>query len=187
MVALSDGLMGPGHVEVRRDEAQAAADVLDCELHLLGLTDGNLAANAETVQPIEAILNDIRPDIIYTHAEDDSHQDHRATASAVISAARNYTTILHYQSPSTRKYHPQLFVGLEQQDLDQKIAALSAHASQVETSARVDIDAVRAAAAYWGTQARTPLAEPFEITRALFGFNPKSSPIHWSPEGVTPE
>ncbi|MFI0433595.1 MAG: PIG-L deacetylase family protein [Candidatus Nanopelagicales bacterium] len=187
IAAMTDGLMGPGHVELRRAEARAAADELDSELRLLGLPDGSLSASAQTVQPIEAIINEINPDIIYTHAEDDSHQDHRATASAVLSAGRNSQTILHFQSPSTRRFHPQLFVGLETVDLERKIAALDAHASQVANSSRVDIEAVQAAARYWGTQARTFMAEPFEITRALFGFSPDRPKVHWSPEGVAPE
>jgi LmbE family N-acetylglucosaminyl deacetylase len=187
ILTMTDGLNGPGAVDLRRSEAAAAAESLDCELRLLGLSDGELVANAATIGPIEQVINEIKPDIIYTHAEDDSHQDHRATASAVLAAGRNSTTILHFQAPSARKFFPQLFVGLEQEDLDRKVEALKMHSSQVSNSARVDLSAVAASASYWGSQARTELAEPFEVTRALFGHRRDHVTLRWTPDGTRAE
>ncbi|MCB0914859.1 MAG: PIG-L family deacetylase [Actinobacteria bacterium] len=185
MVCVTDGMLGPGEVAKRQSEAHKAAKILGADLRMLGLSDGATNPDASMVRPIEAILDEYHPQIIYTHAEDDSHQDHRNTASAVISAARNYTTILNFQSPSSRNFSPQLFVGLEPKDLKRKKRALRAHSTQVSNSARVDLSAVDAAAHYWGSQARTTMAEPFEVTRALFGFHPSGRIVRWSPDGFS--
>jgi LmbE family N-acetylglucosaminyl deacetylase len=172
MLVMTNGLMGPGAVEMRQQEARAAAEVLHAEIVFGGLQDGSLDASVDAVNIIERVLDDVQPLVIYTHAVDDTHQDHRNTAAAVLSAARNYASLLHYQSPSTKHFDPTIFAGLDQVDLDRKIMALEAHTSQVANSKRVDLEAITASAKYWGNKARTTLAEPFVPDRVLFHNNP---------------
>lgn len=172
MLVMTNGLMGPGAVDMRQAEAKAAADVLGAEIRFGGLQDGKLDSGPEAVQIIEAVLEEFQPLVIYTHAADDTHQDHRNTCAAVLSAARNFPTIVHFQSPSTRTFNPTAFAAIRQEDLDRKIMALQAHESQVANSRRVDLDAIAAGARYWGNKGRTHLAEPFEVDRILFQDNP---------------
>lgn len=163
MLVMTFGQSGPGDAD-RRGEAVAAARYLGADVVFGGLEDLTVTTQAETVRLIESVIDDVEPTLIYTHAESDSHQDHRATAAATISAARQRPSVLHYQSPSSRAFHPSLFVDIES-SLEAKEAALALHASQVEGSAMVDLESQEVVAAYWGRQARCRYAEPYEVTR----------------------
>lgn len=167
LLVMTAGQAGPGDVSSRPAEAQAAANALGAQIVFGGLTDGELDPCRETVSVIEAVLNGFRASVLYTHSEDDAHQDHRAVAEATLSAARDLATIFHYQAPSSHSFQPTMFVPLEEKDLRIKLDALNKHASQVKNSRRVNFEAVQAAALYWGTPASTKLAEGFEITRAF--------------------
>lgn len=173
MLVMTNGQSGPGNVEGRLEEARSAAEVLGAQIIFGGLYDGEVAPSRETVGIVETVITAKSPTIIYTHGEDDSHQDHRNVCQATLSAARNVATVLHYQSPSARRFHPQFFVALDDEAIHVKLEALNRHSSQVENSARVSFDALDAAARYWGVQARTRYAEAFETSRALL--NPTSA------------
>src|SRR5215218_854977 len=79
--------------------------------------------------------------------------------------------VLHFQSPSTLAFNPTVFVDVTAH-LSGKLAALRAHASQVELSAMVEPDAVVASARHWGAQARIGFAEAFALTRMVLDLAP---------------
>ena len=79
--------------------------------------------------------------------------------------------VLHYQSPSSLQFSPSVFVDVTAY-LSGKLAALKAHATQVEMSAMVEPDAVVAAARYWGANARVGYAEAFAPTRVVLDLVP---------------
>ena len=79
--------------------------------------------------------------------------------------------MLHYQSPSTLSFTPTVFVDVTAH-LTGKVAALAAHATQVEMSAMVEPDAVVASARHWGAQARIGYAEAFAPTRLVIDLMP---------------
>ncbi|WP_091239120.1 PIG-L deacetylase family protein [Klenkia soli] len=173
VLVLTGGEAGPGTAN-RFDEQRAAAHSLGASLRWGGLTDCTLTPDAATVRLIEGVIEETQADLVYVHAADDSHQDHRAAAAAARSAGRRLSRVLHYQSPSTLTFHPTVFVDVTA-FITGKLAALKEHASQVELSAMVEPDAVEATARYWGSQARIGYAEPFEPTRMVFDLAPISS------------
>jgi len=77
MLVLSDGGNGPGTAD-RWAEQDAAARVLDAGLVWGGLTDCGLVPDAATVTLVEKVINAVGADVVYVHAPEDSHQDHRA-------------------------------------------------------------------------------------------------------------
>ena len=81
------------------------------------------------------------------------------TPLPTLSAARRMSRVLHYQSPSTLAFTPNLFVDVTAY-LTGKLAALRCHASQVDLSAMVEPDAVVASARHWGAQARAVRKRP---------------------------
>ena len=129
--------------------------------------------DSATVRLIEQVIEATRADLVYVHAPEDSHQDHRAVAAATLGAARRLSRVLHYQSPSTLTFTPTVYVDVTAY-LSGKVAALSAHASQVEMSAMVEPDAVVASARHWGSQARIGYAEAFQPTRLVLDLAPVS-------------
>ncbi|KHD74063.1 PIG-L deacetylase family protein [Actinoplanes utahensis] len=160
MLVVTGGQNGPGVTAGRRREAEAAARSLDCLLLWGSLQDCAVTADATTIALIERAIGESEADVVYVHAPDDSHQDHRAVAAATLSAARHSRRVLHYRSPSTTRFEPTVFVDISAH-LDRKIAALSCHRSQVENSAMVDPEVVAASARHFGAQARVRYAEAF--------------------------
>src|SRR3954453_7644151 len=174
MLVMTGGENGPGDDAVvvgRRAEQELAARTLGAELLWGGLLDCSLVADAATVTVVERAIRQTDAEIVYVHAPDDSHQDHGATAGAALSAARRLSRVLHYQSPSTLTFSPTTFVDVTAY-LSGKLAALGAHASQVEMSAMVEPDAVVASARHWGAQARIGYAEAFTPTRMVIDLAP---------------
>jgi LmbE family N-acetylglucosaminyl deacetylase len=174
MLVRTGGENGPGDdsaVVGRRAEQEEAARTLGARLLWGGLRDCTLTPDATTVAVVERALRVTDAEVVYVHAPDDSHQDHRATAAATLSAARRLSRVLHYQSPSTLAFSPTTFVDVTAY-LTGKLAALGAHASQVEMSAMVEPDAVVASARHWGAQARIGYAEAFTPTRMVLDLSP---------------
>jgi LmbE family N-acetylglucosaminyl deacetylase len=174
MLVMTGGENGPGDASAvvgRRAEQEQAARTLGAQLLWGGLRDCSLVADAATVAVVERAIQQIEAEVVYVHAPDDSHQDHRATAAAALSAARRLSRVLHYQSPSTLSFSPTAFVDVTAY-LSGKLAALGAHASQVELSAMVEPDAVVASARHWGAQARIGYAEAFAPTRMVIDLAP---------------
>jgi LmbE family N-acetylglucosaminyl deacetylase len=169
LLVMTGGENGPGdggRPSLRRREQEAAARVLGARLFWGGLTDCQVTADSATISVVERVLADTGADIVYVHAPQDSHQDHRAVADAVLSAARQMSRVVHYQSPSSLGFAPTVFVDVTG-SLSGKLAALRAHASQVTASSMVEPDAVVATARYWGAQARVGYAEAFAPTRLV--------------------
>lgn len=170
ILVMTGGENGPGNLQEiigRRYEQEAAANLLGAELLWAGLFDCEVRADSQTVGLIEGVIADVGADVVYVHAPDDTHQDHRAICAATLSAARRSCRVLHYQSPSTLAFAPTVYVDISEH-LAGKLAALACHRSQVEQSAAVEPDVVAAQARYWGAQARITYAEAFAPTRLVW-------------------
>jgi LmbE family N-acetylglucosaminyl deacetylase len=174
MLVMTGGENGPGNsdqVSGRPAEQLMAARTLGATLRWGGLTDCAVPTDSSTVAVVETVLHETGAELVYVHAPDDSHQDHRAVAQATLAAARRLPRVLHYQSPSTLAFTPTLFVDVTAH-LTGKLAALRCHASQVDLSAMVEPDAVVASARHWGAQARIGYAEAFAPTRMVLDLSP---------------
>ena len=167
MLVLTGAQNGPGTNADRRAEAEAAARALDCLLVWGRLMDCAVSSDTATIAAIENVISGVAADVVYVHAPDDSHQDHRAAAAATLSAARHSSRILHYGSPSTVRFEPSLFVDISAH-LNRKLTALSCHGSQVDGSAMVDPEVVGASARHFGALARVRYAEAFAPARFVW-------------------
>lgn len=88
-------------------EGKKAAEILGAKLKTLTFPTKDVPYNSKSVEILDEIFNEYQPDIILTHWPHDTHQAHRTTALASISAARYFNTILMYEPmmPSGRSYH----------------------------------------------------------------------------------
>src|SRR3954466_3301372 len=178
MTGGENGPTGSGRDGSRGREQKRAAEILGAGLRWGGLRDCAVTADSSAIDVVEQAIRETEAELLYVHAPDDSHQDHRAVAAATLSAARRLSRVMHYQSPSTLTFSPTVFVDVTAQ-LSGKLAALGAHASQVELSAMVEPDAVVASARHWGSQARIGYAEAFSPTRMVFDVvGPRSTPVN---------
>ena len=155
----------------RFDEQRRAARILGAELHWGPFVDGEVVFGPELVRTIDEVIDASGADVVYTHAADDSHQDHRATSQASLAAGRRLSSILFYETPSTQRFQPTVFIDV-QDEIDSKVALVHSHASQVERDGPLDMDALVAQARFRGSQSRSTYAEGFEVARFLWGMSP---------------
>ena len=174
LMVMTEGQEG-GEGEIRRQEQEAAAELLQCErLFWGGYVDTEIPVSQKIIQRIEDVIAEVDPAFIFVHHGDDTHQDHRNLAAATITATRYTRNVLFYEGPTTQNFTPTVFVDIGDV-LDEKIDALKAHASQVSKTNIGDLsvlDLARAAALFRGTQSRVKNAEGFMPLRLFINVGP---------------
>lgn len=90
----------------------------DTDIDLVGLIDR-----------LEKVIKDVEPDYIFTHYPEDTHQDHRIVSKATLSACRNRSNLLYYETISTLNFQPSLIVGIDKA-MSFKLDAVASHVSQ---------------------------------------------------------
>ncbi|KHE91394.1 MAG: PIG-L family deacetylase [Candidatus Scalindua rubra] len=167
MLVLSKGGKG-GDSNVRQKEQEKSARILGAEkLHFGKHMDTEIVQNQELITEIEDFLKDIKPDFIFVHYLDDTHQDHRNLSNSTISATRYVHNVLFYEGPTTQNFTPNVYVNITS-TLDKKIECLEAHDSQVSKT-NIEglsiIEAARSTAHFRGIQGRVNYAEAFNSLR----------------------
>jgi LmbE family N-acetylglucosaminyl deacetylase len=148
----------------RRAEQQDAASNLGVRLRWGGFEDGSVPDGPDAITVIDDAIAASGAETLYTHALHDTHQDHRATATASLAAARRLPTVLQFETPSTQGFEPAIYVDVAD-TLEQKMVALRSHLSQVLRPGPVDLEAIEAQARFRGFQGRIRYAEAFEAAR----------------------
>jgi LmbE family N-acetylglucosaminyl deacetylase len=153
-------------------EEESAAKILGAKLINLGFKTKEVPYSAESVEAINEIIDKYEVDIIYTHWYHDTHQDHRRTTQAVLSAGRYVKDILMYEPeyPAGRSYsgfHNQYYVDITS-TFELKMEALKRHESQIKKYGDKFLEAVEARARHRGYEIGDKYAECFEVLR-LFG------------------
>jgi LmbE family N-acetylglucosaminyl deacetylase len=139
---------------LRQQEQRAAGAILGATGYtFLGHPDGRLVATVELRLQIARVIRQVRPDVVltsdprfYYNGWYINHPDHRAAGEATLAAVMPLANTL-LAAPELRAEglephdvrevylaipdQPTRFVPLEPGDLDRKIAAMRAHASQV--------------------------------------------------------
>lgn len=155
-----------GNSSSRRREAMKGAEFLGInKVEIMDFPDTKLDNFVlEISKEIETVVNELKPDIVFTHSIHDIHQDHRAVHYATLRACRNLSTILCYESPSiTQHFRPDVFVNIEQY-IDIKIESIRKHEDQ-NKKRYVQPEQVYGKAIFRGTQAKLEKAEGFEAIR----------------------
>jgi LmbE family N-acetylglucosaminyl deacetylase len=166
---------GGGDGAIRQQEQEASARILQIPQLLWGdYPDTAIPLNRSLIQRLEVTIRQIAPDFIFVHHPDDTHQDHRHLATCTVTATRYSRNVLFYEGPTTQNFSPSVFVDIDTQ-LPGKIAALEAHASQVERT-NIEglsiVDIARASAHFRGIQGRVKNAEGFVPLRLFINIGP---------------
>jgi LmbE family N-acetylglucosaminyl deacetylase len=170
-VVLMTGGEAGGKEGLRRREQEAAARVYGAKsLSWLGFADTQVPVDRASIDALDKVLKAVKPDLVFANFSDDTHQDHRATASIVLSATRYAHNVLFYEVPTSVDFNPDVFVDITGAALEAKFCALKAHKSQVH-QLRVGklsiIDVARSMAHFRGYQGRVEAAEGFKALRLL--------------------
>ncbi len=169
LCVLSDGSQA-GDPMVRRQEQEEAARRLNAKELIWGnCVDTRIQVNKETVSFIEDVINRVKPDEVYVNYYDDTHQDHRALAQCVISAARYIKRVLYYEDYTSQNFIPEIFVDIADV-IDEKIYVMQAFESQISRvfpSGLNIIESVKAVANFRGFNGKVHYAEGFKAVRYL--------------------
>ncbi len=157
-------------VDEAMTEGRAAAAKLGVtDLVVLNFPNKNVPYNGSTVEALDQIMSEFKPEYIFTHWVFDTHQDHKNTAQATISAARYMYNIFMYEPipPSGRSYHPfraQVYFDISD-TIDQKLESLKEHRSQHAKYGERWIEAIEGRAKIRGFENGCKYAEAFEAVR----------------------
>ena len=101
---------------IQQEAATNACEILGVQMvHFAGLPDQKLDGMAllEIISPIEVLVKQFQPNIIFTHHGGDVNQDHRTLFEATLVAARptpwtSVKQLLCYETPSSTEWAPAL-------------------------------------------------------------------------------
>ena len=162
----------PNKREVRWKEAENGAKKLGAELLILDINPDRMIFSRELVRRFDEVIREQSPDIVYTHWNHDSHQDHIAVANAVIAATRkNNCSLYMYEQTIPGGIVPygfrtQSFVDISEV-IDTKIDSIMAHESQVGMNGEWWLYGVKGRAMYRGYQINVKYAEAFEVVKEI--------------------
>jgi len=160
-----------GDARVRHEEQLKAAEILGAQDVFWGSFQDTqlLDKDNEIIHLVEDCLERVKADFTFVNHFEDTHQDHRIVNRSVVSATRYIKNVMFYEGPTTKGFSPNVFVDIESA-MEKKLAALSAHASQVNKTnipALSILEVARSAAHFRGVQGRVALAEGF-VSERLF-------------------
>ena len=159
-----------GDSETRKSEQEEAASYAGIKkVFWGGYEDSRLPLSKELISNIESVLEEINPEYIFIHYNEDTHQDHRVLAEAALSATRYVPNFLFYEGPTTVNFSPNVYIDIDR-EIDDKVILLKKHSSQVskviagmpELSI---VDFALSTARYRGIQGRRRTAEAFRSLR----------------------
>ena len=165
-----------------RAAASRAADAIGAEKPtMLGLPDNRLDTLPllEIIKPIEAVVEAVKPEIVYTHHAGDLNVDHRIVHQAVVTVCRPLPgapvkSIYAFETVSSTEWQsggqafgPQRWVDIEPY-LDRKMLALEAYAAEMRPYPHArSREAVEALARVRGAAAGLRAAECFTVVREV--------------------
>lgn len=160
-----------GSVKTRTDESIKALSVLGVnDVHFGDFPDTEIPNSFEAINFLEKFAVKYKPDLVFTHSVNDTHQDHRRVGWLSMSAFRNIPKILSFETPRVRpaQFLPNYFIDITG-CLDKKWEALKCHISQQEKrylayESTVNLSSFR------GSQVGVEAAEAFEIIKYVKKF-----------------
>lgn len=185
--ATSRAAGGPDEVEALQQAARQAAEILGAEPpRFAGFPDNRLDSLAilDITQAVEAVVEEVRPTVIYTHHGGDLNRDHRLLHEAVVTACRPlpgrpFRKLLVFETLSSTEWASEAvgapfrarhYVDISA-TLDVKLRALACYAAEMRPFPHPrSAEAVTALAALRGTQVGLVAAEAFDV---IFEIEPR--------------
>lgn len=178
MVVVSNSIYNNYDGKILRTKNQAEEEALraarelgvsEKNFQVLNFPNKDIPYNSKLVETLNSVMDEFQPNTIITHWTFDTHQDHKNTALATISAARYYNNILMCEPfpPSGRSYvayRPQMYVDISNH-LENKLSSIRAHKSQLDKYGPEWIKSIKGRAKMRGFESNVKYAETFEIVR----------------------
>lgn len=154
--------------ENRKNSQIESAKSLGISVEILDLDPYNFYFNRKLVKMIDKSIVDFCPDIIFTHWENDSHQDHKAVSQATFAAARkNDISVLMYEQLTLGGLTPHSFKSHVYIDISKQIEKKIDGVRCYEFLPEKDIEAIISLARFRGNQIGVDYAECFEVCKVI--------------------
>jgi LmbE family N-acetylglucosaminyl deacetylase len=168
-------------LRVLRDNCQKASDMLGVtNLQTFNLPDNKFDTIPllNIIKIIERIIENLKPECVYTHHYSDLNIDHAITYRATLTATRPIgsnpvKTVLAYEVPSSTEwtfrydFKPNVFVDISK-TLPIKIAAMETYEGEIcEFPHPRSSESLKAIAFRWGTVVGMNAVEAFELVREI--------------------
>jgi len=171
LLVMTKGESG-GEPAIREKEQEKAGKILKAvKIFWGGFEDTRLLVEKSVISFIDKVIYEVNPDEAYVNYFDDTHQDHRALAQAVMASTRYVKRVFFYEDYTSSNFEPDIFVDIADV-LEEKVKLLGAHQSQINKSYPTGLDtieSIRAIANYRGFQGKVKYAEGFKACRYLRG------------------
>lgn len=172
-------------LEIHKKNIEEAKKILGYDqLKLFDLPDNKFDTIPllSIVKIIEKEKNEFNPDIVFTHHLGDVNIDHQITFNSVNTAFRpqpneKFKAILTFETPSgtewiasndNRKFDPNIFVELNEKQLENKINAMESYLFEKRKYPHPrSPEALKVRAKMWGISNGVKYAEPFQLIRMI--------------------
>ena len=158
---------------IRAEEALASAavflaDASSSDVRVLEHRESFLPYHGGDVKEAFEGLKDAAPDLVFTHAREDLHQDHRLASEFTWNTFRDHL-ILEYEIP---KYdgdlgRPNVFVALDDSVVDEKLRMLEAHFASQHDKHWFDGEVFRGLMRLRGVECASRYAEAFTCRKLV--------------------
>lgn len=161
----------PDYVDVRKQEVELASRLLNVEY---AFCDNPVPCQVEEiafsalVRTFDRLVEEFGPDIVFTHWDSDSHQDHKIVSQATQIVSRKHAFDLYFVEQinqrnvvRSNKFAPNTYVDISQ-FLDKKLDAIKCYASQLTGYMNHYLGDAAVLAQWRGHQINTRYAEAFE-------------------------
>tara|TARA_Y100000741_G_scaffold248209_1_gene190733 strand:+ start:249 stop:968 length:720 start_codon:yes stop_codon:yes gene_type:complete len=164
--------------ELQKDAKNASKILGVTKLTMMNFPDNEMdkITNLEITKTIEKIINEFKPQIVYTHSEYDLNIDHRIIHNSVLTATRpsqKFTVkkVIAFEVPSStewnfsKKFIPNIFVDISK-ELSVKTRAMKAYQNEIRKFPHPrSIEGLEVIAKRWGTVSGFRAAEAFCLIR----------------------
>jgi LmbE family N-acetylglucosaminyl deacetylase len=189
VLILTDGVTARHEAkQQQREAAENACDVLGVsDVHFADLPDQRLDEGPllNVISPIEDIISEYNPDLVYTHHHGDANQDHRAVFEATVVAVRpspasSVQRVFSYPVASSTEwapssdswsFRPNVYRNISD-TLERKLGAVEAYRETFESEVKPfphprSPEAVRVYAKKRGIEVGVRAAEAFSLVREI--------------------
>lgn len=154
---------------VAYEEGKKASVILGSTLICGKHITKNLVCTSELIEEINAIIDKVKADVIFTHWDGDVQQDHRNLSLATLTAARHIPRLFMYRCNwyvSTQDFSGNYYIDISEQ-IEYKITALKEYVSEYKRRGEEWINFFIDQNRVWGRLIGVKYAEEFKVVKYL--------------------
>lgn len=167
--------------KAKRGATEQAAKILGVEsVFCVGMPDQHLdiLPLVDVITPIEDIIKEFKPNILYVHSGSDINKDHQIVFEAALVAARpknefieaiySFYTVGATEWGYPRSFNPNMWIGFDREIMEKKLKAFQQYESEIcEYPNPRSIESIENLAKMVGNQCCMEFAESFETIRRV--------------------